>query len=47
MGSEIICVEHARVFFNAQLIITSEIQNLHKGSPKLSFPNNKLGNKSN
>ena len=29
MGSEIIRGQHASVFYNAQLIITSEIQNLH------------------
>ena len=47
IGSEIICGQHASVFYNAQLMVTSEIQNLHKGSPKLSFPNIKLDSKSN
>lgn len=45
MGSEIICGQHAHVFYNAQLILMSEIQNLHKGSPKPSFPNYNLDNK--
>ena len=47
MGSEIICGQHAHVFFNARLIIASDIQNLHKGSPKPSIGNYKLDNKDN